>query len=132
MRDRVLQDLVFQTITLASDFDNMSVMQESVDDHARHCLRAEDGVPKAQRVVAGQNCARTLIAVGDDREEHLRLLQGEFPITDLINHQKAGQSHCPEQPLDLSCLECGVDLRDQVAHCDVVDLPALGDGELSQ
>ena len=126
----VLQDLVFQTITPATDFYNMPVMKESVDNDSGHCLRAEDRVPETQRVVAGQDDAGSLVAVGDDCEEHLCLFLSQCLVTDFVNHNQTWKPHGSEQLLGLSCLKCRVDLGNQVAHRDVVDLPAFVDCNL--
>lgn len=108
----------------------MPVMKESVDNDSGHCLRAEDRVPETQRVVAGQDDAGSLVAVGDDSEEYLRLFLRQLLVTDFINHYETRNPHGSEKSFGLSGLKRRVDLGNQITHRDVVDLPAFVDCNL--
>jgi hypothetical protein len=73
--------LLAQAIAVATDGDDLAVMQQVIKDGGRHDRLAEHGAPLADRAIAGEQHAATFVAPRDELEEEMRGigLEGEIP-----------------------------------------------------
>lgn len=126
--------LVLESVALAGDLHDVGVVQEPIQHRGRQCLVVGKGPgPLRERQVAGQNHAATLVALGNDVEEQVRLVAPEGQVADLIDHQQARPHHHAVEVLPEPLLAvCRRELQHQVGRADEARLDPRHDGAVGQ
>ncbi len=81
----VLSDFSAKSIAAASDIDDDTVMQQTVQKRCDYDRVMEEFSPVGKRLVRGDDGAGLLIAIGDEPEKQVALLSVYRGVTDLIN-----------------------------------------------
>ena len=76
---------VFSAVAFSLQFDDMGVMNESIDGRHRHALVGKDAVPLTEWLIGCDDQAGTLIAVCDQLKQHAGLLLIPAHIANVIN-----------------------------------------------
>ena len=77
-----------QTVAVAADRDDVTVVQQTVDQRGGHHLIAEDQAPLLEALVRGQYRRGPLVAARHELEEEHRPRARDRQIPDLIDHQE--------------------------------------------
>ena len=79
---------VFEPVAVAFEGDDLGVVDEPVDHGGGDDVVAEDLAPAAERLVAGDDEAGSLVAGGDELEEQVGGFGLEGDVADLVDDQQ--------------------------------------------
>lgn len=118
--------LLFQSVAVSFDLDDVGVVQDAVEHRCSQCgVAAEGFIPLRKRKVAGQDHRAALVALGDDLEEVASLIPRERQIADLIDDEQPRAENVVPKNRVVSLLSArGLELQHQIRRRDELRLDA--------
>ena len=122
--------VILHPVGVASDVDEMTAVDQPVDERGGHDLVAEHGAPLLESLVGGEHGRDSLVAGVDELEEEHGAVLVDRQVADLIDRQE-GRTGEHAQPARQVAAEPGLGQRvDQPGEGVVVDGPAgFGPGD---
>ncbi len=77
-------------VAVATDVDDMTVVQQTIDEGSGHDLVAQDLSPVLEAFVGGEHSGGALIAPVDELEEEHRARGADGQVADLVDDQERG------------------------------------------
>lgn len=117
---------------VAADVDDVTVVQQAIDERGGHDLVAQDLAPLLEPFVGCEDSGRSLIAPVDELEEEHGTGLADRQVADLVDDQERGIGEDLEAASQLAGRLGFFERGDEVGQRTVVDsAPALGcrDGE---
>jgi hypothetical protein len=87
-----VQVAVLEAVAVAFEGEDLGVVNEPVDHGGGGDLVAEDLAPGGERLVAGHDQTRSLVAAGDKHEHQVRRVRIERDVADLVTTPPCGST----------------------------------------
>jgi hypothetical protein len=117
--------MLAEAVAVSADVDDVTVVDEPIDQGRRHDLIAEDLAPVLEAFVAGQDRRRMFIASGEELEEEHRPGPRDGEIADLVDDHQA-REHEGAEAVREPAAALGLFKRvEQIGECREVDAPAM-------
>jgi len=111
----VLSDFSAKPIAAASNIDNDTVMQQTVQKRCDYDRVMEEFSPVGKRFVRGDDGDGLLIAIGDESEKQVALLSVYRGVPDLINYNQ-GRFMVTSAPARAAGIPVFFQLPDKIFH----------------
>lgn len=119
-------------LAVAADVDDVTVMDEPINERGGHHLVAEDLPPLGETLIRRQYRARVLVPFRHELKEEHGAGSGDGQIADLVDDEQRGKDKRLHPLLQVAGLLGVFERRDQVGERPVVEASATlrrGDGE---
>src|SRR6185437_2761365 len=118
------------SVAVAADVDDVTMMDEPVDQCRRHHLVAKDLPPFLKALVRGEYRRGVLVAATHELEEEHGPGVADREIADLVDDEQRGKAECLHPVQESARLTRLLERGDEIAQGAVVDAPpALGRGD---
>ena len=77
-------------VAVATDVDDLAVVQQPVDEGGGHDLVAEYAAPVLEALVGGEHGRGAFVAGVDELEEEHGSVLGDGQVADLVDHEQCG------------------------------------------
>src|SRR5579859_1473852 len=120
-------------MALAVHLENLAVVRDAVQERRRHPLALEDLVPLAERQVARDQHAGTLVPFGENPEEQLHAAATERNVPQFVTDQQMHALQLAHELVERVLLLCLLELRHQLrggekANAQTMAARGLADG----
>ena len=110
-----------EAITFAVHLENVALVCEPIKQRRRHPFALEHLSPLAERQVAGDQKAASLVAVGEDLEEQLGTGTAERQVAQLVHGQKVKAVQGGQEAVETMLLLSDFEKADQLGGGDELD-----------
>jgi hypothetical protein len=119
---------LFETVALALDVDDGTVMQDAVKDSGSDGHVSEDLVPLGEGFVGGKDGGNLLVASGNELKEQISALDIHRKIPDFINNKQLVLGKDFELVGQTVCVMSGLELFNKLVAVDVIGATPVAGG----